>query len=108
MAFEPFEEPKSSVNRGEFCFDTLCALVEQGPVWDGNIPSKSGRNALIERGYAVRVINNGEEGFTAATPTGMQLYINHVLPGASLKEAIARRKTNWAIMKAEQSTRPKR
>jgi hypothetical protein len=96
-----FEQPKSSENRSGFCFDTLCALIERGPVWDGNIPSKSGRNALIERGYAVRIINNGEEGFTAATPMGMQLYINHV-GGKTLQEAIARRKANSAILKAKQ------
>ena len=97
-----FEQPKSSDNKDGFCFDSLCALIERGPVRDGDIPSKSGRNELIERGYAVRVINNGEEGFTAATPMGMQLYINHVAPGSSLKEAIAARKANWAIMKARQ------
>jgi hypothetical protein len=101
MAFEPFEEPKSSDNKDDFCFDTLCALVERGPVWDGNIPSKYERNVLIERGYAVRVINNGEEGFTAATPLGMQLYINHV-GGKTLQEAIIRRKTHSVILKAKQ------
>jgi len=98
----PFEQPKSNENRDGFCFDTLIALVERGPVQDGNIPSKSGRDALIERGYAVRVINNGEEGFTAVTPLGAQLYINHV-GGGSLKEAIALRRANSAILKAKQS-----
>lgn len=97
-----FDQPKSSENKTGFCYDTLVALIEQGPLWDGNVPSKSGRNELIERGYAIRVINNGEEGFTAATPLGAQLYINHVAPGSSLKEAIAARKANWAIMKARQ------
>lgn len=27
--------------------DTLIALVEQGPLWDGDVPSKVGRDALI-------------------------------------------------------------
>ena len=34
--------------------DTLIALVEQGPLWDGDLPSKTGRDCLIERGLAVR------------------------------------------------------
>ena len=97
-----FEQPKSSENRDGFCYDSLIALVEQGPLWDGNVPSKSGRDDLIAHGYAIRVINNGEEGFTAATPLGAQFYINHVAPGSSLKEAIAKRRANWAIMRAKQ------
>lgn len=28
--------------------DTLVALVEQGPLWDGDLPSKTGRDCLIE------------------------------------------------------------
>ena len=36
--------------------DTLVALVERGPLEDGDVPSKSGRDSLIERGLAVRIV----------------------------------------------------
>jgi hypothetical protein len=39
--------------------DTLIALVEHGPLWDGDLPSKTGRDCLIERGLAVRVVLSG-------------------------------------------------
>lgn len=97
-----FEHPKSEENKDGFCPDTLYALVERGPIEDGDIPSKSGRNDLIEHGYAVNVIVNGQHGYTAATALGAQFYINHVAPGESLKEAIAKRRANWAILKARQ------
>jgi len=38
-----------------------------GPVWDGNVLSKSYRSELIEYGLAMRVCSNGEQGFTGAT-----------------------------------------
>lgn len=54
--------------------DTLIALVECGPLWDGDVPSKGGRDGLIERGYAVRVIVKGEDGWQAATYAGRDAY----------------------------------
>ena len=41
--------------------DTLIALVEQGPLWDGDVPSKHGRDLLLAHGLAVRVVVKGEE-----------------------------------------------
>jgi hypothetical protein len=38
-----------------------------GPVWDGDIISKSCRGQLFECGLAIRVCKNGEQGFTGAT-----------------------------------------
>ncbi len=54
--------------------DTLIALVESGPVWDGDLPSKTGRDALIEWGLAVRTVVNGEEGYQVATPQGIEAF----------------------------------
>lgn len=54
--------------------DTLIALVENGPVWDGDLPSKSGRDGLIARGLAVRVVVEGEDGWQAATYAGRDAY----------------------------------
>lgn len=54
--------------------DTLVALVERGPLWDGDVPSKAGRDALIDAGLAVRVVVNGEDGWQAATYAGRDAY----------------------------------
>lgn len=54
--------------------DTLVALVEHGPLWDGDIPSKSGRDVLIDCGLAVRVVVKMEDGYTAATYAGRDAY----------------------------------
>lgn len=75
--------------------DTLVALVERGPLWDGDVPSKSGRDDLVERGYAVRVIVKGEDGWQAATYAGRDAYKDHFPcadgPADTIKEAHANR-----------------
>lgn len=55
--------------------DTLIALVERGPLWAGDIPSKRQRGELIQQGLAVLVVVNGEDGFTAATYAGREAYV---------------------------------
>ena len=47
--------------------DTLVALVESGPVWDGDVPSKNGRDTLIARGLGVEDIAESlrRDGFLA-------------------------------------------
>jgi hypothetical protein len=84
------DQPKSSTNPQGFCLDTLITLVEQGPVWDGDVPSKSGRDELIAQGYAIRVVNKGEDGFTAATYKGRDLYCRYY-GGDTLKQAKTKR-----------------
>ena len=54
--------------------DTLIALVEQGPLWDGDVPSKQGRDSLVRRGLAAKVIVKGEDGWQAATYAGREAY----------------------------------
>ena len=34
--------------------DDLWCMFRQGPIWDGNLPSKSGRTWLFDRGYVAR------------------------------------------------------
>lgn len=48
----------------------LHQLVEQGPVWDGNVISKSDRDELLTLGLASRVCVKGEQGYTAANYRG--------------------------------------
>jgi hypothetical protein len=47
--------------------EVLKQLLFQGPVWDGNVPSKQARDALITYGLATRCCFMGEQGYTAAT-----------------------------------------
>ena len=84
--------------------DTLCALVERGPLWDGDLPSKTERDALLDQGLAVRIIVNGEDGWQAATYKGRDAY-KEMFPGPdgpadTIAEAKANRKTRRAIASA--------
>jgi len=54
--------------------DTLVALIECGPCEDGDVPSKNGRDSLISRGYAVRIVIKKQDGYTAATYAGRDAY----------------------------------
>lgn len=47
--------------------DQLNQLLHQGPVFDGNVLSKSARDDLLDYGLAVRCCFMGEDGYTAAT-----------------------------------------
>lgn len=81
--------------------DTLVALVERGPLWDGDLPSKVGRDSLIEAGLAVRVVVRGEDGWQAATYAGRDAY-KAAYPGPdgasdTLREARANRLTRLTI-----------
>jgi hypothetical protein len=50
--------------------DQLRQLVATGPVWDGDVISKSDRDELIRLGLATRVMVGGAWGWTAATYLG--------------------------------------
>lgn len=96
-----FDQPKSSENKDGFCLDTLTALVENGPLWDGDVPSKAGRDELLATGYAARVLVKGEDGFTAATYKGRNLYNQH-WGGNTVAESKANRQAHRAILRAQQ------
>lgn len=87
--------------------DTLIALVEQGPLWDGDVPSKVGRDALIAQGLAVRVVVKGEDGWQAATYAGRDAY-KALYPGPdgaadTIKEASANRMMHHTINSASRA-----
>lgn len=46
--------------------DTLKALVERGPLADGDVPSKEERDILLEVGLCVKVVAQGSDGANAA------------------------------------------
>jgi hypothetical protein len=49
---------------------TLIALHDSGPLFDGDVPSKCGRDLLVEGGYAAIIIAKGQEGYNACTQKG--------------------------------------
>lgn len=63
------EELAANVIRYKY-FDQLQQLVIQGPVFDGDVISKSDRSALMGMGLAERVMYRGEWGYSAATYCG--------------------------------------
>ena len=50
--------------------DTLRACYQKGPLYDGDLPSKAGRNGLVEKGMLVQVIVRGEDGYNACNSKG--------------------------------------
>ena len=54
--------------------EQLNQLLHQGPVWDGNVISKSDRSDLIDFKLATRVCFRGEHGYTAATYLGGSVF----------------------------------
>lgn len=48
----------------------LKQLINLGPLHDGDVASKTDRDALVSLGLAAKIIAGGEQGFQAATYTG--------------------------------------
>jgi hypothetical protein len=65
--------------------ETLLCLVKLGPTYDGAVPSKVGRDELLEKKLAAKiVIANCEDGFQAATYLGARVWkAGQLLKGAS-------------------------
>ena len=53
--------------------EPLYQLCTRGPVWDGDVISKSHRDELIALGACAKVLVKGEDGFNAATYFGSYL-----------------------------------
>jgi len=55
--------------------DTLRCLCIKGPTWDGDVPSKSGRDELLEKKLAAKIcLANCEQGYQAATYLGSHVW----------------------------------
>jgi hypothetical protein len=64
--------------------DTLTCLCKHGPTYDGNVPSKSGRDELLQKKLAAKVVlANCEQGFQAATYLGSHVWKS----GQALRDA---------------------
>lgn len=49
---------------------TLNACYSNGPLEDGDVPSKSARDSLLDKGFVSKVIVKGEDGYNACTYKG--------------------------------------
>lgn len=56
------------------CLEVLDQLVNHGPLFDGDVVSKAGRDLLLEFGLAVKCVCKGEQGYQAATYLGWSVY----------------------------------
>ena len=75
--------------------DCLIAAFTQGPLFDGDVPSKTGRDALLEYGMVAKVVVNGEEGYNACTYRGARAFrlltaMNQVTPEMPLPQVTSR------------------
>ncbi len=50
--------------------DCIRASYERGPLCDGDVPSKVGRDKLTDRGYMAKIVVKGEYGYNACTYKG--------------------------------------
>ena len=50
--------------------DTLDAIIKRGPLFDGDLPSKSQRDWLLEKGLVSKAVVKGEQGFQVANYLG--------------------------------------
>lgn len=97
------DKPDAGMTGAEI--DTLIALVECGPLFDGDVPSKAGRDALLHRGYAVRIVVHGSDGYQAATYRGRDAY-KAMYPGPDgPADTIAEARVNRAAVRIIRSAR---
>lgn len=64
--------PRFARSVPSYTHEVLRQLVN-GPVWDGDVISKSYRDDLIDWKLAVRICAKGEQGYTAATYLGFSV-----------------------------------
>lgn len=60
--------------------ETLWCLFKHGPTWDGNVPSKQGRDELVKMGFAIhknRYAFLTEAGFDYALVAEMDVKKGH-------------------------------
>ena len=62
------------IHMNSIAIDTLKALVERGPLHDGDVPSKTERDLLLDVGLCVKVASGGSDGANAATQLGASVW----------------------------------
>lgn len=61
---------KSTVPLSAVQIETLRAIHDRGPLYDGDVPSKAIRDELLEMDLIEKVVVGGEQGFQACTYFG--------------------------------------
>ena len=54
--------------------ETIKAAFTHGPLYDGDVPSKSDRDSLVKDGFISKVVVKGEDGYNACTYKGHRAY----------------------------------
>lgn len=54
--------------------DVIRATFKNGPLHDGDVPSKSGRDSLVQDGFVAKIVVRGEDGFNACTYLGFRAH----------------------------------
>ena len=54
--------------------DCIVCAFKHGPLFDGDVPSKAGRNSLVKSGYMSKVVVKGEDGYNACTYRGARAF----------------------------------
>jgi hypothetical protein len=57
-----------NMNSGER--DTLLCAHKHGPIFDGDVPSKTARDQLVSEGFMEKVVVKGQDGYNACTYKG--------------------------------------
>lgn len=87
------------IDKGDFKLngnlsETLIHVVEEGPVYAGDLIAPSIRDDLLKAGLVCMVPVKGEDGFTAATHAGKLLYLK-TFQADTIKEAMEKRKAGF-------------
>lgn len=87
------------IDKGDFKLEgglseTLIHVVEEGPLYAGDLIAPSIRDDLLKAGLVCMVPVKGEDGFTAATHAGKLLYLK-VFQADTIKEAMEKRKAGF-------------
>jgi hypothetical protein len=84
-------EANDSIVRAVFLYpgqiETLKAIHDQGPLFDGDVPSKTARDFLLSTGLVTKIVVKGEQGFNACTYKGSKVLklVNVMLSDVSIK-----------------------
>lgn len=67
--------------------DTLVGLVEEGPLWSEDVPSKLSCDALIAVGLAFNTVVRMQKGYIAASSLGADVYMHYFGQSTNLQDA---------------------
>lgn len=84
--------------------EVLFQLVKNGPVWDGDLIAKSGRDELLDNGLAVKCCAKGEQGFQVANYVGWNVLMAGTLGAAKAEVKASRESSLPAFLRPQTET----